>query len=178
MVRLLFYFLCFWFSQTPLKAQSQLDWLLKQSEFKPILVNHLKEIDEGRKGGFPIVSVLLFKPNADTLTIYLTSYGYLIEAKEHLPASFMTIENHPFLIYDGSELLIEDKQKWFERVRSFIGKQLCDDLEYRELLKQPGPKELRVPCGFIYDAPIEKLTFVGARLFKRKLAGSVPYYLK
>ncbi|RAI77573.1 hypothetical protein [Spirosoma telluris] len=178
MLKVVICLILFGLSQKSLQAQSQLDWLMKQSDFRPILANHLKEAYNGYHAGFPNVSVVLFKPNGDSLTVYLDSYSYLIEAKDHLPASFTTISSQPFLIYDGSEVLIEDKNGWFEIVKAFVGKRLCDDLEYRELLKQPGPKELRVPCGIIYEPPIEKLIFKRGKLISRKIVVGVPYYLE
>jgi len=158
-------------------AQSQLDWLWKRSDFKLLASHHLHEVNDVlRRGKVLSVSVALFRPNVDTMNVYLTSISHLSEAKEHLPASFTTIEGRPFLVYDGSELLIEDRQKWFSQVRDFIGVRLCNDLDYLEALKQPGPKELVVPCPFIYDASIEKLSFVAGKLIKRELVGRVPYY--
>ncbi len=167
--------LLLWVSQVSIQAQSQLDWLLEQPKFETILKNHLHEV---RGSGYSTVSALLFKPNAGNLTVYLTAYTYLTEAKDHLPTSFSIVNSQPFLIYDGSELLISDKTGWFETVKTFIAGRLCDDLTYRELLKQPGPKELRVPCGFIYEPPIQKLIFKNRKLIKREVVSEVPYYLK
>ncbi|MVM31016.1 hypothetical protein GO755_13330 [Spirosoma sp. HMF4905] len=172
------YLLLSWVALESIQAQSQLERLLKHKDFKPVLAEHLKEVNALSKAGIPNVSVLLFKPSADTVTVYLTVMSYLIEVKENLPTSFTTVNGQPFLIYDGSELLIDDKQRWFETVKMFVGKHLCDNLKYRELLKQPGPKELRVPCNYIYDATVEKLIFNAEKLINRKIVNNIPYYLK
>ncbi|RAI77575.1 hypothetical protein HMF3257_31645 [Spirosoma telluris] len=172
------YFLLSWIGLESIQAQSQLERLLKHKDFKPVLAEHLKEVNALSKAGTTNVSVLLFKPSTDTLTVYLTVMSYLIEVKENLPASFTTVNGQPFLIYDGSELLIDDKQRWFDVVKMFVGKRLCDNLNYRELLKQPGPKELRVPCNYIYDATVEKLIFKEGKLISHKIVGDIPYYLE
>lgn len=178
MFKFSFYFLltCFGLSLKSTQAQNQLNWLMKNKDFTPVLARHLKEVNALSKAGTPNVSVILFKPSSDTLAVYLSVMSYLIEVKENIPASFTTVHNQPFLLYDGSEILIDDKQKWFEAVRTFVGKRLCDDLEYQELLKKPGPKELRVPCNYIYDATVEKLVFKMGKLISRKIVGTIPYY--
>ncbi|MBD2701129.1 hypothetical protein IC229_10820 [Spirosoma sp. BT702] len=163
----------FWLVSISIKAQSQIDMLLDNEDFKPVLQEHLWTV---RGLNFPNTSVILLQPQKNGLTAYLTVYTFLTEAQKHLPASFTTVQGQPFLIYDGSELKVEDKERWFETVRTFIGKHLCDDVEFFELLKKPGPKEIRSPCSVIYDAPIEQLTFVKGKLKKRQLVGKVPYY--
>ena len=165
--------IAFWLAILPLKAQSQLDKLLENEDFKPILQEHLWEV---RGLGFPNTSAILFRPQKKGVIVYLTAYTFLTQAKAHLPASFSTVRGQPFLIYDGSERQIEDKQKWFETVRTFVGKHLCDDISYLELLKQPGPKEIRSPCSIMSDPPIEEFTFVRGKLKKRQVVARMPYY--
>lgn len=145
---------------------------MKRPAFETILIDHLHEV---RGSGYSTVSALLLKPSGHQLTVYLTAYTVLSEVKDHLPTSFTTINSQPFLLYEGSELPIQDKKGWFETVKAFIAGRLCDDLTYRELLKKPGPKELIVPCGFIYEPPIQKLVFVGKKLKKHEVVSRVPY---
>lgn len=160
-------------------AQNQVDWLLNQIEFKAILATHLKEIKEvEQKSALAVVSVILFRPDTERMEVYVTSVSTLVEIEMHLPSTFTTIEKHPFLIYDGSEQLIANKNEWLAKLKATVCKQLCDDSKERALMKQPGPKEIRFPCNVIYDAPIRKLTFIGVRLVKNELVGSVPYYEK
>lgn len=156
-------------------AQSQLDWLTKQPAFNDVLQQHLHEV---RQSTYPTVSALLLKPDADSLLVYLGAYTYLAEVQDHLPSSFTVAYGQGFLIYDGTETLIDDKNSWFETVRVFVGNRLCDDLRERELLKKPGPKEVRMPCTIIYDAPIRKITFVAGRLVKNEVVARIPYYTK
>ncbi|MGF7215785.1 hypothetical protein GGR92_001925 [Spirosoma lacussanchae] len=157
-------------------AQGQLRHLLNHPAVKPMLTERIQEMDRHRKGGNSTVSVILLKPEANGISLYLTAYNLLVEVQEHLPASFTTFEGHPFLIYDGTEHFITDKQAWFETVRAFIGNQLCDDLAFREQLKRPGSKEISGACGYIYDAPIDKLFFSEGVLVKRERVTRVPYY--
>ncbi|GAB4000586.1 hypothetical protein GCM10028807_54030 [Spirosoma daeguense] len=170
---ILLYIIASWLAILPLKAQSQLDKLLENEDFKPILQEHLWEV---RGLIFPNTSAILFRPQKKGVIVYLTAYTFLTEAQKHLPASFSIVRGQPFLIYDGSEIKIEDKQKWFETVRAFIGARLCDDVTYHELLKQPGPKEIISPCNVLYDGSIEELTFVKGKLKKRQVVAKMPYY--
>jgi hypothetical protein len=162
-------------------AQNKLEWLFKLTDFKPIMITHMKEVKDTEaetKLSLPVVSVVLFRPEPSKMEVYLTSVSTLVEIEEHLPSSFTLVEQHPFLIYDGSEQLISDKKGWLEQLKATVCKRLCDDSKERALAKKPGPKEIRFPCSTIYDAPIRKLTFVGGKLIKNELVGSVPYYEK
>lgn len=151
--------------QQTAKAQSQLDWLQKQAAFKPILKAHLKETG---KAGCPTVSIISFSYTNDTLTVFLSSITYLSELEKDLPADFKTIHHRPFLVYDGSEELISDKQTWFEKVKRFAGQNLCDDLTYQKQLEQPGPRKIQIPCCYLYHPTAELLTFWQGRLVKRR----------
>ncbi|MBC3789332.1 hypothetical protein [Spirosoma utsteinense] len=153
-------------SFVPQRADAQLDWLLKQVEFKPILKAHLKEVK--RKGGPPLVSTLTFSYKNDTLAVNLSSISLLSELEKDLPVSFTRIKNQPFLIFDGSEKLIHDKPERFETAKAFVGGNLCDDLTYRKLLAQPGSKEVPVPCGWLYHPSIDRSLFWKGRLVKHK----------
>jgi len=172
MLKAILFSIIIWTSQSSLQAQDRLSWLMKQPAFKPILAEHLQQV---KRSGFSTVSAVVFKPKADSTTIYLSSYVYLIEVKDHLPNSFTMVNDQPFLVYESSEPPRKDTTAWFQQVRTFIGNRLCDDLEYRELLKQPGPKVLTVPCSILYDGPIEKLIFVKDKLVKREVVSKVPY---
>lgn len=144
-------------------AQSEIDWLLTQADFKPMLKAHLKEIG---RANIPVVSVISISHKDDSLKVYLSSISYLSELEKDLPASFRTVEKRPFLIYDGTETLIDDSQKWFETVKAFVGENLCDDLTFRKLLEQPGPKEIRLPCSNLYHPAVDWFTFWKGHLVK------------
>lgn len=145
-------------------AQAPLDWLIKQAHFKPILKAHLKEVT--RKGGPPLVSTITFSYKNDTLVVRLSAITTLSELEEDLPVSFTTIQHQPFLIYDGSEKRRQDETQWFETVKTFVGAHLCDDLTYRKLLAKPGPKELVVPCGWLYHPSFDQSLFWKGHLIR------------
>lgn len=172
--RLVFWLFGFTLSQSRALAQTQTDWLLKNADFQPILVEHIDNVIH--KASQPSVSVLLFRPATDSLLVYLFSYMRLSMAWEHLPASYTTISDWPFLIYDGSETLIEDKDSWFEKVKAFVGPNLCNDIDHLKALRQRGSKELIVPCNFINDIYPEKLVFKKNKLVKREMVVRMPYY--
>ncbi|MGM9510675.1 hypothetical protein ACS5NO_23270 [Larkinella sp. GY13] len=157
------------------KAQSTLQGLRKYVDFKPILQSHLKEMKKLKKGGWTPVSALLIRSDTSEAVIYLTSIALLSELEKHLPASYEFIEGHPFIIYDGSERLISDTLSWFGELKSKIGYRLCDNVTYLEEYKKPGPKEVKIPCSFFYDSPIERFTFRKGKLIEKKVVAAMPF---
>ena len=161
------------FAYQPATAQPELDWLLNQAEFKPILKAHLKETRENKRVGCPIVSTITFSYRKDTLIVNLSAIASLSELQNDLPDSLIIIAREPVLIYNGSEVHNRDQQKWFKTVKAFVGDNVCDDVTYLDLLKEPGPKEIPVPSCCLYHPPINVSLFCKGYLIKHtyKLTG-------
>lgn len=154
-------------------AQPELDWLLNQAEFRPILKAHLKETRENKRDGCSIVSTITFSYRKDTLIVNLSAIASLTELQDDLPDSLITIAREPVLIYDGSVGHTRDQQKWFKTAKAFVGDNLCNNLTYLNLLKQPGPKEIPVPSCCLYHTPVNVSLFSKGHLIKHmyKLKG-------
>jgi hypothetical protein len=156
-------------------AQSSLQWLRKNADFKPILQSYIREIKKSETKGWTPVSALIIRFDTSGVVFYLTSIALLSELEKHLPASYEFVEGHPFIIYDGSERLISDTLSWFGELKSKIGYRLCDNLTYLEEYKKPGPKEVKIPCSFFYDPPIERFTFRKGKLIEKKIIVVMPF---
>lgn len=157
------------------KAQSTLQGLRKNADFKPILQSYIREIKKSETKGWTPVSALTIRSDTSGVVIYLTSIALLSELEKHLPATYEFVKGRPFIIYDGSERLISDPLSWFGELKSKIGCRLCNNLTYLEEYKKPGPKEVKIPCSFFYDPLIERFTFRKGRLVEKKVVVEVPY---
>jgi len=161
------------FALQPETAQFELNWLLNQAKFRPILKAHLKEVREIKRAGCPVVSTITFSYRKDTLVVSLSAIANLVELQNDLPDSLATIAGEPVLLYDALGAHTRDQPKWFKTAKAFVGDNLCDNLTYLNLLKQPGLKEIPAPSCCLYHPPINVSFFYKGHLIKHtyKLTG-------
>lgn len=135
----------------------------------------MNEIKKNETGGLPTISALFIQRDTSGLVVYLTSFALLSELQDHLPGSYQSVESQPFIIYDGSEKLVSEPLSWFEELKGILGYRLCNDITYRAELKMPGPKEVKIPCAFIYEPTIEQFTFKKGKLTEKKTVLKIPF---